>query len=96
MLDQNQLGLVERLAAPTPKIFAIIRNIGVILAAVSAAILAIQEQGIQLPEIVSILTEKAAWISGLIAALISQLTVDFKKMNASNALASVGNVKKKA
>lgn len=97
MLDQNKLGLVERLAAPTPKIFTIIRNVGVVLAAASAAVLAVEQQGgIQLPEIVSLLSEKAAWISGLIAAIVAQLTVDFKKLNASNALSSVGNLKKKA
>ncbi|MBB3842194.1 hypothetical protein FHS57_006225 [Runella defluvii] len=95
MLDQNKIGLVERITAPTPKIFTIIRNIGVILAAVSAAVLAVEQQGIQLPEIVSLLSEKAAWISGLIAAIVAQLTVDFKALNSKNALTSVGNIPQK-
>lgn len=95
MLDQNKLGLVERLAAPTPKIFAIIRNVGVVLAAVSGAIVAIQSQGIQLPEVVTMLSEKALWISGLIAAIVAQLTVDFKALNSKNALTSVGNIPQK-
>lgn len=95
MIDQNKLSVTERITAPTPKLFTIIRNIGIVLAALSAAVIAIQEQGVQLPEIVTLLTEKAAWISGLIAALISQLTVDFKKLSGQSVLNSVDNLDKK-
>ena len=95
MLDQNKLTITERITAPTPKLFAIIRNIGIILATISGAVVALQSQGIQLPEIVTMLSEKALWISGLIAALVSQLTVDFKGLNAKNTLASVGNLAQK-
>lgn len=95
MLDQNKLGIVERLKAPTPKIFGIIRNVGIVLATLSAAVVSLQSQDVQLPEIVTMLSEKALWISGLIAALVSQLTVDYKKLSANNIIASVGNISKK-
>jgi hypothetical protein len=95
MLDQNKLSITERITAPTPKLFAIIRNIGIVLATVSGAVVAMQSQGIQLPEVVTLLSEKALWISGLIAALVSQLTVDFKALNIKNGLASVGNLVQK-
>ena len=95
MLDQNKLSISERITAPTPKLFAIIRNIGIVLATVSGAVVALQSQGIQLPEIVTMLSEKALWISGLIAALVSQLTVDFKALNIKSTLSSVGNLVQK-
>jgi hypothetical protein len=95
MLDQNKLTIPERIAAPTPKLFAIIRNVGIVLATVSGAVVALQSQGIQLPEIVTMLSEKALWISGLIAALVSQLTVDFKALNIKSSLSSVGNLVQK-
>lgn len=95
MLDQNKLTIVERIAAPTPKLFAIIRNIGIALATVSGAVVALQSQGIQLPEVVTMLSEKALWISGLIAALVSQLTVDFKALNIKSTISSVGNLVQK-
>jgi hypothetical protein len=92
---QNKLSIVERIVAPTPKLFAIIRNIGIVLATLSGAVVALQSQGIQLPEIVTVLSEKALWISGLIAAAVSQLTVDFKALSANKIIASVGNVAQK-
>lgn len=95
MLDQNRISIPERITAPTPKIFAIIRNIGIVLATLSGVVAALQSQGIQLPEIVTILSEKALWISGLIAAAVSQLTVDYKKLSADRIIASVGNIAKK-
>ncbi|WP_273210521.1 hypothetical protein [Runella zeae] len=98
MLDQNKLSITERITAPTPKLFTIIRNLGIVLAALSGAIIAIQQQGLELPTWVSILSDKVAWIAGLIAAIVSQLTVDFKKLTSENALANLGNLadKKKA
>lgn len=95
MLDQNKISIPERITAPTPKLFAIIRNLGIILAAISGAIVTLQSQGVQLPEIVTVLSEKALWISGLIAAAVSQLTVDYKKLSAEKVIASVGNFAKK-
>lgn len=95
MLDQSKLTIAERITAPTPKLFAVIRNIGIILATLSGTVVALQSQGIPLPEIVTLFSEKALWISGLIAALVSQLTVDFKVLSAKNALASVGNLPQK-
>ncbi len=39
-MKSNSLNLVERVTAPTPKWFKIIRNIGIVLTAVGGAILA--------------------------------------------------------
>lgn len=95
MINQDKISIPERITAPTPKIFAIIRNIGIVLATLSGVVAALQSQGIQLPEIVTVLSEKALWISGLIAAAVSQLTVDYKKLNVKGVIASVGNLAKK-
>lgn len=94
-MNQEKISITERLTAPTPTLFAIIRNVGIALATLSGAVVALQNQGIQLPEIVTVLSEKALWISGLIAAAVSQLTVDYKKLSADKIIASVGNIAKK-
>ena len=92
---QNELSVVERIAAPTPPLFAWIRNIGAVLAAVAGAVLALQEQGVQLPEIVTIIADKALLVSGVIAALVSQLTVDFSKLAEKNIFEKVSDLTKK-
>ena len=78
MKDQNDLSLLERFVAPTPKLFALIRNIGVILAMASMAIKTLPEQGIALPDAVLFFADKAYALAGVVAALVAQFTVDFK------------------
>lgn len=95
MSKQNNLSVVERIAAPTPPLFAIIRNIGIVLAALAGAVMAVQQQGVQLPEIVTTIADKVVLVSGVIPALVSQLTVDFSKLAEKNIFEKVGNLTKK-
>lgn len=78
MLNQNEIGLVDRFLSPTPKVFSTIRNIGIILAALAGAIMTIGKD-MQLPAIFTLIADKATVIAGLIAATIAQLTVDYKE-----------------
>ncbi len=80
MEKQNQLSIVERIVAPTPPLFAWIRNIGIILAAIAGAIISVEEQGVELPEIVKIIADRIVLVSGVVVALVSQLAVDFSKL----------------
>ncbi|PQA59157.1 hypothetical protein [Siphonobacter curvatus] len=76
--EQDQISLLERVQAPTPKVFRIIRNAGVILAVISTSLLSIQAQGVNVPEIVLFMADKAYALAGAIAALVAQFTVDYK------------------
>ena len=87
--NQNKLPIAERIKAPTPPLFAWIRNIGIIVAALSGAVMAIEQQGIQLPEWVALIADKAALIAGIIAAAVSQLTVDFSALGTSKIMQAV-------
>jgi len=63
MLNQN-LGVIERLTSPTPSIF------------IGASIAQLQAQ-MELPDWSLFAGDKSVWISGLLTALVSQLTVDY-------------------
>jgi hypothetical protein len=90
MNQQNSLGLVERLSAPTPQLFAIIRNIGLLLAAIAGGIAYLTSNGMVLPEWAVAVGEKAYVLAGAVAALVAQLTVDFKKLDAQKRLDGIG------
>jgi len=78
-MNQNvidSLSLIERLGAPTPKLFKTIRNGGILLGLLGGAILGAEEQGINLPALVPFIGGKASLIAGLIASLTAQLAVD--------------------
>ena len=66
------LSLIQRIKAPTPKFFAILRNIGIICGSVSAAVALIP---VGLPAIVVTIAGYCAVASGVIAG-VSQTTVD--------------------
>jgi hypothetical protein len=70
-MAQSNLSLVKRIAAPTPKIFKIIRNVGLALAAVGGAIFAV-------PATPAILVTIAGYLSaaGSVMAAVIQVTVD--------------------
>ena len=70
-MAKNELTLVQRLIAPTPKIFKILRNVGLSLTAVGGTILAA-------PAMPAILVTIAGYLSvaGSIMAAVSQVTVD--------------------
>jgi hypothetical protein len=63
--------IVERVKAPTPKFFRIVRNIGIGLAAVSTAIVTAP---VALPAIL-ITVATYVGVAGAVATAISQLTV---------------------
>ncbi|TAF02263.1 MAG: hypothetical protein EAZ80_01575 [Runella slithyformis] len=94
-MQQNEISIIERIAAPTPRLFAIIRNVGIILATIAAAFATLQDQGISLPEWLTLIVSKVTGIAAAVAAIVAQLTVDFKKLGEKNALASVGDLSKK-
>ena len=84
-MNQN-LTLVERFTAPTPRFFAIIRNIGVALGSVSVIIAYLVDQNFPIPDLIYWIGDKATALSAIIAAIVSQFTVDYKKKAESEAL----------
>lgn len=83
---QDELTIPERLAAPTPKLFRLVRAIGIVGVAVAGALLGVKAQGIALPEAVNFFAQKAYVLAGAVAVLVSQLTVDVKAYQKENAL----------
>ncbi|MBZ5858371.1 hypothetical protein [Flavihumibacter profundi] len=67
----DRLSLVERANAPTPSFFVKLRNIGMALAAISAAIIAAP---VALPAIVTTIASYLA-VAGTVATAVSQITV---------------------
>ncbi|MGV3560749.1 hypothetical protein [Larkinella arboricola] len=76
---QNQLSLSDRITGPTSKFFQPIVKGGIILAAVSAGLLASQgvllEHGIEIPALLAKVIEIVGYISGAVAG-VAKLTVD--------------------
>ena len=68
---QNNLTLVQRITAPTPKIFKIFRTVGLSLAAAGGAILAIPAMPAILVTIAGYLT-----VAGAVMTAVSQVAVD--------------------
>jgi hypothetical protein len=68
----DQLSLLERAVAPTPKLFRILRLIGLTLAAASGALLAAP---VALPAIVTTVAGYVA-IAGTVATAVSQVAVE--------------------
>lgn len=83
---QDELTIKERLAAPTPKLFKVIRAVGILVAAVSGALIGVKAQGVDLPAGVEFFAQKAYMMAGAVAILVSQLTVDVKAYEKENAL----------
>ncbi|MCF8239573.1 MAG: hypothetical protein K9I85_15530 [Saprospiraceae bacterium] len=67
----DKLNLVERVKAPTPKFFRVLRSIGITIAAVGGAILAAP---VALPAIVVNIAGYLA-LAGTVATTVSQVTV---------------------
>ncbi len=68
---QNNLTLVQRITAPTPKIFKIFRTVGLTLAAAGGAILAVPAMPAMLVTIAGYLT-----VAGAVMTAVSQVAVD--------------------
>jgi len=71
-MKANEMNLIERIQSPTPKFFRKLRNIGLILGAASAAILA---SPVVLPVAVVTVAGYLAVACGVISA-VSQTAVD--------------------
>ena len=72
MKKANQMNLAERLVAPKPRFFRIMRNVGLVLAAASGAILAAP---VALPATLVAVAGYVA-VAGSVATAISQAAVD--------------------
>jgi ABC-type xylose transport system permease subunit len=70
-MAQNKLSLVQRLTAPTPKIFKAFRTVGLTLAAVGGAILAAPAMPVVIVTIAGYLT-----VAGTVMTAVSQVAVD--------------------
>ena len=70
--NPNEMSIVERVKAPTPKFFKTLRTIGILLAAVSGTILAAP---VALPAAIVTVAGYAAVAGGVISA-VSQTAVD--------------------
>lgn len=68
----DQLTVNDRLASPTPKFFKKLRNVGLVLAAVSASLLAAP---VTLPAIVITVASYIA-VAGTVVTAVSQVTVE--------------------
>ena len=73
---QNDLTLSERLQAPTPPFFRTLRNIGLLIGAIGAAIIAAP---VALPTVV-ISVAGYFVTAGAVVAAVSSTTVDFKEL----------------
>ena len=73
MQNIQNLGVVARMKAPTPRFFRVVRNIGLVLGAVGTTILT---AGTALPAVV---VTVAGYLvtAGAVAAAVSQSTVDW-------------------
>jgi len=65
------MNLIERVASPTPTFFQKLRNIGLALAAISAAIIA---SPVALPAIVTTVAGYLA-VAGTVLSAVSQITI---------------------
>ena len=71
-MEKAQMNLIERIKAPTPKIFRIIRTTGLIIAAAGGAILA---SPVAIPATIVTVAGYMA-VAGSVMTAISQITVD--------------------
>ncbi len=81
----TNLSITERVLAPTPKFFRIIRNVGLVLGAVGTTILT---AGAALPVAVTTIAGYMV-TAGAVAATVSQTTVDWKEYNYQNQVANI-------
>ena len=92
-MKANKLTLAQRLEAPTPKFFRKLRNIGLVLAAVGATIIA---SPVALPVII-VQVGGYLTVAGSILTAVSEATVDEEEMEVQNEIRSVAkdNIQKK-
>jgi uncharacterized membrane protein HdeD (DUF308 family) len=73
------MNIIKRAKSPTPKFFKVLRNIGLVLAAIGGTILAAP---VALPLVVTTIGGYVAVVGGVISA-VSQLTTTTEKANAT-------------
>lgn len=79
MTKKKIMNIIKRVKSPTPKFFKVLRNIGLVLAAVGGTILAAP---IALPTIVVTIGGYVTVAGGVLSA-VSQLTTSTEKANAT-------------
>ena len=72
------MNIVERAKAPTPKFFKVLRNIGLVLAAVGGTVLAVP---VALPVVISSIGGYLA-VAGSVLSAVSQITTTNDHKNA--------------
>ncbi|MGM9509559.1 hypothetical protein ACS5NO_17620 [Larkinella sp. GY13] len=86
---QNELTLTDRLTGPTSGFFKPLVKGGVILAAVSAGLLAAQgslaEHGVLIPALLAKVIEIVGYVAGAVAG-VSKLTVDLEAVKKQKVL----------
>lgn len=86
---QNKMTILQRLTAPSPKLFSAISKLALLAGGISFALANFNTQmgsiGIEIPVFMVKAATIAQWISGT-ALAISNLTVDFDKYKKQNAL----------
>ncbi|MGK7392852.1 MAG: hypothetical protein ACNS60_21030 [Candidatus Cyclobacteriaceae bacterium M2_1C_046] len=92
-MKANKLTLAQRFEAPTPKFFRKLRNIGLVLAAVGATIIA---SPVALPVII-VQVGGYLTVAGSILTAVSEATVDEEEMEVQDEIRSVAkdNIQKK-
>ena len=70
-MTKSKLSFIQRLTAPTPKIFKVLRTVGLSLAAAGGAILATPIASVALMTIAGYLT-----VAGTVMTAVSQVAVD--------------------
>jgi hypothetical protein len=76
IMQNTDLNVLERVKAPTPKFFRVIRNVGLVLGAVGTTILT---AGAALPVVVTSISGYMVTV-GAVAAAVSQTTVDWNEL----------------
>jgi len=70
-MANNNLSIIKRLSAPTPRIFKIFRTVGLLIAAAGGAIIAVPSMPAILVSIAGYLT-----VAGSVMTAVSQVTVE--------------------
>ena len=73
------MNIIKRVKSPTPKFFKVLRNIGLVLAAVGGTILAAP---VALPVVITTIGGYVA-VAGAVISAVSQLTTTTEKVDAT-------------
>jgi len=88
---KKNLNITERMKAPTPKFFKVLRNVGLVLAAAGGYLLAAP---IAIPATIVKIAGYLTVAGGVMSA-VSQATVDNDEMNLNQVVKSVNGIRKR-